>query len=866
MSTSSTFIPGDSEPPRGGDALPAEAANAAADARLGKFIRTELLGAGAMGEVWKAWDTALSRWVALKLLKTHGESEAALFRREALLAGRLSHPNIAAIYEVGEDSGRPYIAMQWIDGRTLKAFSPGDRRGLVRLVRDAARALGYAHLHGVVHRDLKPTNLMFCRPPQAQATGLAVREEYRVYVMDFGLARPTREASDRSLTGGLVGTPGFMPPEQARGDDVDGRADVYALGATLYQLLTGHAPVEGGGTVYDYLVRVQEQDPTPPRDHQPSLDRDLEKILLKCLEKEPARRYETAERLADDLDRWLDGEPVRARPLGLAGRLLRRVRRNPRTVAALAVLLVASTVAVAAFARHALRASARADARRTASTLLAEAELRASRARDNYYRFGGPFDAFRAEMLAAAEIASRAHDADPAFPAPLDTAGACLLEAGEPPRARAAWRRALEIDPADTAANLALAESAIEDLTTLLISHESNTDVRLLLARPSRQILERHLDALAAGGAVEPGVKRLLGGLRIILEGRGEEAALYFEAEAAGSAQPARMWEWAALAWSLTPTAESRARITRAADQALNLNASDPNALFLSGYAARMGCDADAALQFLDRAIARNPRFARARFARAMVRYHWIHDAWKGAPKLDAEEFQAAWFEAVPLIEADLAGALEVDPNPAFLPSRAQFHFIVALRDDAFGRATDLSGFDRVTAEYDEVFRIFGPVPWFLGERAGNHYFAALSLQRRAGDRFAEVLPDFERRLLASLADYREALPTDRNAIPIYFARTVRALLRSRLEAGGLDLEEARRQLEESQAMLRAAIDEAPNEHRLVLALSRNFAFVEDRAGALRVLEEARDSGRYADIKGASEDFAKEIRTLNGSR
>lgn len=844
--------------------LPAEAANAAADARLGKFVRTSLLGEGAMGEVWKAWDTVLSRWVALKLLKATGAAEIALFSREALLAARLSHPNIAAIYEVGELQGRPFIAMQLVDGQTLKSFPPGDRRGLVGLVRDAARAIGYAHLHGVVHRDLKPGNLMFCRPRQEGATRRAVREEHHVYVMDFGLARPTGEASDQSLTGGLVGTPGFMPPEQARGDDVDGRADVYALGATLYQILTGRAPVEAVGTVYDYLMRVQEQEPQAPRELEPSIDRDLEKIVLKCLAKEPARRYATAELLAEDLGRWLEGEPVRARPLGFAGKLARRVRRNPRTVAVVGLLLIASTVAIGLIAHRALRDSARAEARRSASILLAEAELRASRARDDYYRFGGPFDAFRSEMLAAADIASRAHEADPGFSSPLDTAGACLFEAGEPPRARAAWRRALEIDPADPAANLALAERAIEDLTILFGSREVSSEVILVLAGPTREALRRHLGALEARGAVEPGVKRVLDGLRIILDGRWEDAARYFEGVAADSAQPARMWEWAALSWSLKMdcTPEFRgAQTTRCAERALALSPTDPDMLFLAGYAARIAEDGDAAIRSFDRALERNPRFARASFARGMARYQWIHYGWKGAPLPESDEFRTAWLEAVTLIEADLARAIEIDPNPVFLPSRAQFHFIAAFRDDALGRSTDLSAFDRVAAEYAEVFRIFGRIPWLLGESACNWYFSALALERRAGDRFAAVLPDFERRLLVSLAEYRDALPENPYEIPLYFARTQRALIRGRLAAGAMDLGAAGREIEESQTLLRGVQGLLPNDRRPVLAMSRNLNQVGKRAEALKLLEEAVATGRY-DEPGARADLDREIQAL----
>ncbi len=310
-------------------AIPREIAEAPPGARFGKFVTAQRLGAGAMGEVYKAWDTQLNRWVALKFLKGGDEEEIARFQREAQVAGKLAHPNIAAIFEVATEAGRHFIAMQFIDGTTLKA--KGDVRRSVGWIRDAALAVQAAHEMGVVHRDLKPDNLM-------------VDKEGRLFVTDFGLARQV-EASQISVSGNIVGTPAYMAPEQARGERVDARSDVYSLGMTLYELLTGARPFHAAN-VYETLRRLQDEEPKPPRAFNPRIPADLETVVLKCLEKDPARRYATAAELGEDLGRWLDGEPVEARAVGSGVRLLRRMRRRKAVIAIVAGGLLALTAAV----------------------------------------------------------------------------------------------------------------------------------------------------------------------------------------------------------------------------------------------------------------------------------------------------------------------------------------------------------------------------------------------------------------------------------------------------------------------------------------------------------------------------------------
>ena len=307
-----------------GSALPPEAAAQGESERFGKFIRVQLLGSGGMGEVWKSWDADLGRWVALKFLKGGDRGDIARLLREAQTAGRLSHPNIASIHEVGSERGEHYIAMEFIEGQTLETFPRKDRKGLVRLIREAAHAVALAHREGVVHRDIKPSNLIVAERPGSAP---------HLYVADFGLARSMSDPGRLSQTGVLLGTPEYMSPEQARGESVDGRTDVWSLGATLYELTTDKVPFKGSNVV-NLLKRIMEEEPKPPRAIQPRINPDLETIILKCLEKDPGRRYATADELGDDLDRYLNGEAIQARPPSIFYRLRKRVLRRKAVAAA----------------------------------------------------------------------------------------------------------------------------------------------------------------------------------------------------------------------------------------------------------------------------------------------------------------------------------------------------------------------------------------------------------------------------------------------------------------------------------------------------------------------------------------------------
>ncbi len=272
--------------------------------RYGRYVRTCLLGLGGSGEVWKAWDLELERWVALKFLKFENAQDLARLKREAQTAAGLGHPGIARVYEIVETRDRTFLAMEYIEGRTLDAYPRHDHRKLVALVRDVALAIAYAHSKGVVHRDIKPGNIL------VDATD-------RAFVTDFGLAR--HYESKHSITGLTMGTPSYMAPEQAVGDPTDVRSDVYSIGATLYELL-GDRPPFLGKNVFETLDQVVQQEPRA----LPSIPSDLQTIVTKCLMKEPSLRYPSAAALAEELDRWLQGDAILAHPPSTLYRLRKK--------------------------------------------------------------------------------------------------------------------------------------------------------------------------------------------------------------------------------------------------------------------------------------------------------------------------------------------------------------------------------------------------------------------------------------------------------------------------------------------------------------------------------------------------------------
>ncbi|MGH9889471.1 MAG: serine/threonine-protein kinase, partial [bacterium] len=335
----------------GGETLAPEVATGPAPppggvARWDRYELLDLLGRGGMGAVYRARDRRLGRIVAIKLILGADPSLTMRLVREARAQARIEHPNVCRVFEVGEIDGRAYIALQLVHGEALHVVA--GRMTLdekVAVTAEIATAIHEAHRLGIVHRDLKPANVMVERASDGRWVPI---------VMDFGLARELTADAAITRPGAALGTPAYMSPEQARGDEgVDRRSDVYSLGATLYELLTGRQPFPGTALA-QILSQVIHDEPPRPRSLVPSLPLDLEIIALKCLAKDPTQRYPSARALADDLRRYLDGDPI----LGRSPSLWRRLRLRARRHRALVVLGGWSLTVIVALASLGIRACA----------------------------------------------------------------------------------------------------------------------------------------------------------------------------------------------------------------------------------------------------------------------------------------------------------------------------------------------------------------------------------------------------------------------------------------------------------------------------------------------------------------------------
>src|SRR6266849_5383671 len=306
---------------------------------FGDYELLEEIGRGGQGVVYRARQKSLNRIVALKVIGlAHWATEAHVkrFRMEAEAAAHLDDPRIVPIYEIGERDGACYFSMKLIEGDQLDNIIGSELmpvRKAAELTAKLAHTLDYAHQHGVLHRDVKPGNILIDAKGEPHLT-------------DFGLARLVETESTVTRTLEVLGTPSYMAPEQASGqnEQITSATDVYGLGAVLYQLLTGHPPF-AGGTTYETVRMVLETEPRQPRLWNPKINRDLATICLKCLEKDPQRRYASALALAEDLKHWLRHEPIQARRIGIFARGKKWVRRNPTSA-----LLGASLIALAAAA------------------------------------------------------------------------------------------------------------------------------------------------------------------------------------------------------------------------------------------------------------------------------------------------------------------------------------------------------------------------------------------------------------------------------------------------------------------------------------------------------------------------------------
>lgn len=326
-----TLPPNELDPAEGSAPEPSWV-NAAPRRLVERFVLGPEIGRGGMGRVHCAWDPVLKRLLALKILPGGDPEQQLRLLREARNQAKLDHPNICRIHDLGLDGDRPYIAMQLISGPVLSDLRPElDPHAIAGLLAEVAGAVHAAHLAGLIHRDLKPANILV----GGSASGHRVP-----YVVDFGLARDL-QALDQTLSWAVMGTPAFMSPEQARGEALGPATDIYSLGATLYAMLSGHPPYEGT-TLGGLLESQADGGVRRLRSLAREVPADLETITLKCLEADPAARYSTAKALQEDLQRFLAGRPVLARPVGLLGRLVRWARRKPALAATGAAGLAAS--------------------------------------------------------------------------------------------------------------------------------------------------------------------------------------------------------------------------------------------------------------------------------------------------------------------------------------------------------------------------------------------------------------------------------------------------------------------------------------------------------------------------------------------
>ena len=318
--------------------------------RVPGYDLLRVLGRGGMGIVYLARHLKLDRPVALKMVRGNPDRGSILlerFRTEALAVARLNHPNITQVYDYGEWEGCPFLALEFVSGGTLAERIDGTPQAVnpaARLVATLARSIQHAHEHGVVHRDLKPANILIAAELDARGDASPPHPK----VTDFGLARwvEAGESSNATRDGDIVGTPSYMAPEQAGGvvRNLGPPCDIYALGAILYELLTGRPPFRGT-SAFETVMQVLAMDPVPLRRLQPGVPRDLETVCMKCLEKEPKSRYASAKDLADDLERFLQGEPVLARPAGPVRRLAKWAKRRP-VIASLSALSILAVVVI----------------------------------------------------------------------------------------------------------------------------------------------------------------------------------------------------------------------------------------------------------------------------------------------------------------------------------------------------------------------------------------------------------------------------------------------------------------------------------------------------------------------------------------
>jgi tetratricopeptide (TPR) repeat protein len=711
--------------------------------RFDRFVLVERVGRGGYGHVWKAWDPQVRRWVAIKILSADSGHARERFLREAHIAGTLRHPNLVTVHDAGDWQGCAYMVMEFIEGEPLApSATPED----LAILRDAASAMGAAHRRGVVHRDLKPANILV--------------DASRVpHVVDFGLAREGEGSLTR--TGAIIGTPLYMAPEQVEGrSDITPRTDVYALGCILYESLTGRPP-HLGRTVPEVYSNLLQRDAVPPRRLNPNVAPALETICLKAIERDAALRYAHAGELAEDLDRHLRGEAVRARPAPIAVRARRAFRRHA-VVAAAAVVVLASGAygyrraaaaraceaacdeavrheeagrpleARAAYGRaqgidpsnaRAREGLSRLAVRREEALKLIESARTALEKAQHLLYDASATPAEIAEWIDRAQpLVDKAVADAPDAALPHFVAGWAQALRGRDDRAEASWRQSLAADPNFAQAHLQLGKlygrrAYLATLGTVLETRDAHARESQRHSEPGR----RHVEAaMGAAAGVLDEMEVVLADC-IVAMSRVEVDEMERRALNALAQYRARRGV-EELVWVAAVSTTGQRRLD-GLSEALRIRPHYPLALLCRAAMHRERGDGEAALADVDHALALHPSLVAARWERAMI-------CWKSR-RLDAAD---ADFE-----ECARAGWRPAESKV----NQARVRTDAGRRDAAYTALEEAIGFDA---------------------RCMLAYFNRANLRREDGD------------LAASIADLDRAIEIDPSHAPAWNNRGVARL------------------------------------------------------------------------------------------
>ncbi len=580
---------------------------------FGRYRLLQKLGQGGMGVVWRAYDSQLKRVVALKQI-LRGEEDpktAERFLREAQAAARLRHPNILGVHEVGVIGGHLYFTNDFILGRSLRQAMDGgplSAKESVALVKQVADALAYAHGEGIVHRDVKPENIL-------------LDQQGKPYVMDFGLAKDVKAEMGPNLTGSgqVLGTPGYMSPEQAEGwsEALGPPSDQFSVGVMLYELLTGVLPF-AGKSFGELLDALRHEEPAAPAKLNPRVHRDVDTICRKALEKDPLRRYDSMAALAADLGRWLEGEPIAARPASVMGRLWRRVARNRRVVIPIAGTVIAALVWTAVVVAQ---GSKRRRVEAEASRLLEEGRGPLEQAQVYLCHEGANYEEMRERVEAGRRLIEQALAKTPDNALGQDLLGRAWGLLGWEEKAEACYREAIRIDPGFGGAHLHLGMLLLDRaivLKAISIPAASQTEVDERAQACMRLATAEFDTAARSSWAGQDSQSRALVPIaQMFVAGQMQDVARSAMDTATRFGNTPGCERFHLLAALAQEGAARRAAL----ESALQMCPGNTVARFKRARGRGDSGDTDGAIADYDRAIAVNPRFAAAIHNRGWMRH-----------------------------------------------------------------------------------------------------------------------------------------------------------------------------------------------------------------------------------------------------